>query len=114
MNDFQSRLRSKEVKEDQSNWMNNKLKFHVDSQRAYDVFKAASYAEAQASAFERYALGGNEKWKYNDTAYSQVKRDNLGDDVIAGAKLEELLDIKEIMDKVTNKRINNLRNESLE
>ena len=39
LNDFQSKIRSKEVKTDEENWMNNKLKFHIDSARAYDVNK---------------------------------------------------------------------------
>ena len=45
LGDFKSKLRSKDVKHDEENWMNNKLRFHIDSQRAYDVNKAASYQE---------------------------------------------------------------------
>ena len=40
LKDFQSKIRSKEVLTDDDNWMNNRLKFHVDSQRAFDVIKA--------------------------------------------------------------------------
>ncbi len=31
LGDFQSKLRSKEVKHDEENWMNSKLRFHIDS-----------------------------------------------------------------------------------
>ena len=48
MNDFQSKLRSKEVRQDEESWMNNKLRFHIDSARAYDVNKKASYVEGMA------------------------------------------------------------------
>jgi len=37
---FKEHLRSKEVKEDEDNWMNNRLKFHIDSERAYGLQKA--------------------------------------------------------------------------
>ncbi len=43
LKDFQSKIKSKEVLHDEENWMNNKLKFHIDSQRAYDVNKALQY-----------------------------------------------------------------------
>lgn len=43
LNEFSSKLRSKDIKQDEANWMNNKLTFHIDSQRAYDVNKAANY-----------------------------------------------------------------------
>lgn len=36
---FKEQLRSKEVKEDEDNWMNNQLKFHIDSERAYGLQK---------------------------------------------------------------------------
>jgi hypothetical protein len=31
LNEFRCKMKSKEVKEDEENWMNNKLKFHIDS-----------------------------------------------------------------------------------
>ena len=46
LNDFTSKLKSKEVRTDDANWMNNKLKFHIDSAKAYDVNRAAIQAEA--------------------------------------------------------------------
>ena len=46
LNDFTSKLKSKEVRTDDANWMNNKLKFHIDSAKAYDVNRAANQAEA--------------------------------------------------------------------
>jgi hypothetical protein len=45
LSDFTSKIRSKTVKGDDANWMNNKLTFHIDSQRAYDVNKAQAYSE---------------------------------------------------------------------
>eukprot|EP00347_Sterkiella_histriomuscorum_P018523 403345186 len=103
LNEFASKLRSKEVKTDEQNWMNNKLKFHIDSQKAYDVNRAVSYAEAQASAFERFAPGGNEKRKY-DNAYANVKRPDLGEEIMDGAKMEEMFNIGEIMSRVIQKK----------
>ena len=43
LNDFTSKLRSKEVKTDESSWMNNKLTFQIDSAKAYAAEKASTY-----------------------------------------------------------------------
>lgn len=45
LNDFSRKIQSKDVKANEANWMNNKLRFHVDSSRAFDVNKAAVYQE---------------------------------------------------------------------
>ncbi len=40
LDEFLKRMRSKDVHEDEENWMNNKLKFQIDSERAYGLQKA--------------------------------------------------------------------------
>lgn len=69
LQDFRYKLRA-EAKTD-TNWMSNKLKFHIDSQRAYDVNKAQSYAEKQGTGakFEDYLVGGDQNKKFS-AAYS--------------------------------------------
>jgi hypothetical protein len=53
--------------------MNNKLKFHIDSQRAYDVGKTQNVP----TGFQSF-IGGD---KYAQ-AYSEVKRPDLGADIV--------------------------------
>lgn len=76
-------MKSKDVKIDQNNWMNNKLKFHIDSARAYNVEKASSYQQTQGTGanFENFVTGGDPTKKYT-SAYANAKRPDLGDNVI--------------------------------
>lgn len=37
MQNFRSHMFSDTVKKDKNNWLNHKLKFHIDSQRAYSI-----------------------------------------------------------------------------
>ena len=39
LNEFRNRLNSQNVQEDPENWMNNKLRFQIDSTRAYQHFQ---------------------------------------------------------------------------
>ena len=94
LRDFQSKIRSKDVQGDEENWMNNRLKFHVDSQRAYDVDKAQQYQSKDG--FGNFVTGGNENKKYAN-AYSDVKRPDLGGDVIQSVDLEELVSMQELI-----------------
>ena len=48
LNQFKQQIRSKEVKEDEEHWMNNKLKFSVDSERAYGLQKVYNQASANS------------------------------------------------------------------
>ena len=57
--------------------MNNSLRFHIDSQRAYDVNKASE--QAGMDRYEAYVTGGNKRY---EKAYAEVKRPDLGEDVI--------------------------------
>jgi len=38
LNEFRKKLNSAQVQGDEDNWMNNRLKFHIDSARAYSDF----------------------------------------------------------------------------
>ncbi len=38
MNQFKEKLNSENVNNDEENWMNNRLRFHIDSARAYSHF----------------------------------------------------------------------------
>ena len=67
LRDFRTKVRSA----DEENWMNNKLKFHIDSQRAYDVGKTQDLQTGFQSFTDKYAH-----------AYSEVKRPDLGGDVV--------------------------------
>lgn len=100
LKDFQSKIKSKTVKEDDENWMNNSLKFHIDSQRAYDVNKAAE--TAAGSNFEAFLTGGNENRRYAN-AYSQVKRPDLGEDVVQNMKIEEIVSMRELIEMAKKK-----------
>ena len=99
LNDFKSKLNSHQVKQDEDNWMNNQLRFHVDSQRAFDVNKAQAYQQAQSSGFnfEKFAFGGSEAKKY-ENAYATVKKPDLGDDVVQGVNLDEIVSMHELID----------------
>jgi len=37
LNQFKKKINSEEMKTDKESWMNNKLKFHIDSARAYSL-----------------------------------------------------------------------------
>ena len=88
LREFSQKLKSKDVKEDDDNWMNNSLRFHIDSQRAYDVNRASTLANQDR--FEAFVTGGNEHHKYAN-AYSNVKRPDLGGDVVQGIELDEIV-----------------------
>lgn len=94
LDDFTSKIRSKEVRGDANSWMNNKLKFHIDSQKAYDVNAAAKYLEKQGTGanFDNFKTGG----KYAG-AYENVKKMDLGEDVIQGINLEEIVSMNELL-----------------
>ena len=66
LNEFTSKIRAKEVKNDASNWMNSKLKFHVDSQKAFDVSKASQFMSKSGTGahFEDFLTGGDPAKKY--------------------------------------------------
>jgi len=53
LNDFRDSLNPKKLSND--SWMSNKLKFHIDSQRAYDVNKANE--QKGLTNFENYVAG---------------------------------------------------------
>ena len=46
LNQFKEKLRSQTIKTDEDNWMNNRLKFHIDSERAYGLQKVYDRATA--------------------------------------------------------------------
>ena len=52
---FKQKLKSKEVIEDEDNWMNNRLKFQIDSERAYGLQKAynETISNTQISKLQR-------------------------------------------------------------
>lgn len=39
LNEFRNRINSKKIMEDPDNWMNNRLRFQIDSTRAYTHFQ---------------------------------------------------------------------------
>jgi hypothetical protein len=45
---FKSYLHSQDLTVDNDNWMNNKLKFHIDSDRAYTISKAIQAQNQQS------------------------------------------------------------------
>jgi len=94
LRDFSQKLKSKDVKQDDENWMNNSLRFHIDSQRAYDVNKASTLANQDR--FEAFLTGGNENRKYAN-AYANVKRPDLGEDVVQGMNMEEIVSMQELI-----------------
>jgi hypothetical protein len=47
LEEFKQRLRSQDLKSDEEHWMNNKLKFHIDSERAYGLQKVYDIAASQ-------------------------------------------------------------------
>ena len=101
LRDFSSKLKSKDLKEDDENWMNNSLRFHIDSQRAYDVNRATT--QATQDRFEAFLTGGNENRKYAN-AYANVKRPDLGDDFVQGMTLEEVVSMQELIQMATKKK----------
>ena len=70
--------------------MSNTLKFHIDSQRAYDVNKAKEYAERDAFGEYKYAK-----------AYAQERRNDLGDDIVQNIKVEEIVSMQELISMAT-------------
>ncbi len=105
LKEFQSKIKKSKARtedeEEEENWMANRLKFHIDSQRAYDVNKATE--QAAASNFENFLTGGNENKKYAN-AYAQVKRPDLGEDVVQNMKIEEIVSMRELIELATNKK----------
>ncbi len=81
--------------------MNNTLKFHIDSQRAYDVNKASE--GVNANKFENFLTGGNENKKYAN-AYALVKRPDLGEDVVQNMKIEEIVSMQELIELARAKK----------
>ena len=62
LNDFISRLKQKETKSDpKSKWMTQQVKFHVDSEKAYNVNKAIGYGESVGTGknFEAFVTKGD-------------------------------------------------------
>ncbi len=53
--------------------MNNQLRFHIDSQKAYDVNKTSE--QMRQDNFEAFVTGGVGKYA---NAYANVKRPDLG------------------------------------
>jgi hypothetical protein len=96
LREFSSKIKSKEVLQDEENWMNNKLKFHIDSQRAYDV---GNKAAPNRDNFEKFVTGGDESKKYSN-AYSNVKRPDLGEDIVQSMNIEEIVSMQELLDMV--------------
>ena len=100
---FQNKIRTakKEARDsdddEEGKWMRTKLRFHVDSQRAYDVDKAQQYSEKAGGKFEDFLAGGDANKKYAN-AYTNVKRPDLGDDMIQGMNVDEVVSMKELID----------------
>lgn len=92
LKDFTQKLKSNTVKDDEENWMNNSLKFHVDSQRAYDVNKQYQNRDN----FESFVTGGDPNKKYAN-AYANVKRPDLGEDMVQSMNLEDIVSMNELM-----------------
>jgi hypothetical protein len=95
LRDFKGKLKSENITADEENWMNNSLRFHIDSQRAYQVNRAQEYQ--QREGYENFITGGNENKKYAN-AYANVKRPDLGDDVVHSMNLEELVSMQELIE----------------
>lgn len=76
--------------------MSNRLRFHVDSQKAYAADRP------QKEGFEHFAAGGDPTQKYAN-AYANVRRPDLGDDMVQGANIEELVSMQELIEMATKK-----------
>ena len=62
LNDFIGKLKSKATKEDpKTKWMTQQVKFHVDSEKAYNVNKAMGYGESVGTGknFEDFVTKGD-------------------------------------------------------
>ena len=106
LKDFSSKLKSKNVKSDNQSWMNNKLKFHIDSQRAYDVNQASANLNKVGTGanFENFLTGGDINKKYAN-AYSTVKRPDLGEDVVQGMNIEDVVSMNELISLAVKNKI---------
>jgi len=88
---FKSLLKSKEVKDDEENWMNNKLKFHIDSERAYGLQK--TYSQAQQNT---------ELGKIKSEQEKQLIGEKRGEPEITRA--EQKIDIEEILEQLNDNK----------
>jgi hypothetical protein len=103
LKEFSSKIKSREVKGDKDNWMNNQLRFHIDSQKAYEVNKASAGMMANQERFEAFITGGNENKRYAN-AYAKVKRPDLGEDVVQSMNIEEIVSMKELIEMAKEKK----------
>ena len=71
--------------------MNNQLRFHIDSQKAYDVNKTSE--QMRMDNFEAYVTGNNPAASKYANAYANVKRPDLGNDMVHGGNLDEIVSI---------------------
>lgn len=94
LNEFRNRINSKQVAEDPENWMNNKLRFQIDSTRAYTHFQNKEKMEEIKDDYD-------DGLKVVDTRKRQRPQENYDDKNQEGTKftVETLIKMTEQKNK---------------
>jgi len=88
LNQFKKRLNSEELKNDKEAWMNNKLKFHIDSARAYNL---NSSKERVNEIKDQIAAEGGQ------IDFRRPGNNDEGGDTQRNVRLEDVVTIEELI-----------------
>ena len=97
LDEFRKKLHSVEVKNDEENWMNNKLKFHIDSDHAYNLNKAV-----QNNALSTQLAQIEEKNKRQQIAQIMQSQNNQQEDDVQ-LELQQVVSMNELMEHIKDK-----------